>query len=264
MSWRQIWWVDIKCCQRWLWRHSGWVSGSPNLTCRLTKVDQGHQQPKHLISWISIILIQRKISVCSDTICWSSVEICRQNHLERGGDQWPVFDKRPNFGTYLPTEPPPVSLNTVGLNLKSRTQWSHSGHRTQWSHMASDGNPRGNKKVYGHREEGRSERKEEKTDPTLRQSSAPPGNEVLKGCFLKRPLKRQQDFILWWSLIKVGRVGRLLDPCFLPLVRSSLIWKQFNPLEISGGRITRTFCAHRLDPDPVSMQLTQKIRRFFS
>ena len=94
--------------------------------------------------------------------------------MERGGDQWPVFDKRQNFGTYLPTEPPPVSLNTVGLNLKSRTQWSH---------MASDGNPRGNKKVYGHREEGRSERKKEKTDPTLRQSSAPPGNEVLKGCF---------------------------------------------------------------------------------
>ena len=87
MSWRQIWWVDIKCCQRWLWRHSGWVSGSPNLTCRLTKVDQGHQQPKHLISWISIILIQRKISVCSDTICWSSVEIC---HLERGDQWWPV------------------------------------------------------------------------------------------------------------------------------------------------------------------------------
>ena len=84
---RQIWWVDIKCCQRWLWRHSGWVSGSPNLTCRLTKVDQGHQQPKHLISWISIILIQRKISVCSDTICWSSVEIC---HLERGDQWWPV------------------------------------------------------------------------------------------------------------------------------------------------------------------------------
>ena len=66
MSWRQIWWVDIKCCQRWLWRHSGWVSGSPNLTCRLTKVDQGHQQPS-LISRISFILIQRKIPLCSES-----------------------------------------------------------------------------------------------------------------------------------------------------------------------------------------------------
>ena len=56
--------------------------------------------------------------------------------------------------------------------------------------MASDGNPRGNKKVYGHREEGHSERKEEKTDPTLRQSSAPPGNEVLKGCCFEATLKK--------------------------------------------------------------------------
>ena len=110
------------------------------------------------------------------------------------GKRWPVVTSgqclTKNFWTYLPTEPPPVSLNTVGLNLKSRTQWSHSGHRTQWSHMASDGNPRGNKKVYGHREEGRSERKEEKTDPTLRQSSAPPGNEVLKGCCFEATLKK--------------------------------------------------------------------------
>ena len=69
--------------------------------------------------------------------------------------------------------------------------------------MASDGNPRGNKKVYGHREEGQPERKEEKTDPTLRQSSAPPGNEVLKGCF-EATLKKTTGF---HPLVKFDQSG---------------------------------------------------------
>ena len=112
------------------------------------------------------------------------------------------------------------------------------------------------KKVYGHRE-GRGEKREEKRSHfrAIVGSYGPLPNEVLKGC-LGTTSKTIGSYPVSSSKswIQVGEVVRYLDPCFLP----GPAWKQFNPVEISGWRITWTFCAH--PPWSLNAQLTQKIR----
>ena len=128
----------------------------------------------------------------------------------------------------------------------------HKEERAGWLDVATDGNWSATKKfttiVKG------AERKGKKKGPTLEQSSALP-NEVLKDCFgTTSKIIGSYPVSSCKSWIQVGKLVRFLDPCFLP----GPAWKQFNPVEISGWRITWTFCAH--PPWSLNAQLTQKIR----